>query len=146
MLAAPELTASESELLQQLLDEVDARRRGRVKTTLPFLLEIWNHWALLTARGYQLTLDEYVNGLFIREHIEQIIEHGPATVTEKIAPMIKQADGIFLAVTQAARRSLAPRYSRAGSVDWWWWRLPLRYSAEFERNLRRADLIDETTQ
>src|SRR5690242_9519282 len=107
------LSVEEAALLEPILDEI--RLRWKVPVTLTSLISGWQNWVLTVEKGYRLTLDEYVNGLYRRENLGQIILRGPITVNEKISPTIHQADVIFLDATYASPRSLVLGHERVQS-------------------------------
>ncbi|MES2171968.1 MAG: hypothetical protein V4479_14805 [Actinomycetota bacterium] len=88
--------------------------------TIVKLLTNWSLLPVTVATGHW-DLDDYVNDLFGRDALQEILEHDSAVLVERIAPIIEKADDVFRAETTTDVHGVIASEFRVDTHDGWWW-------------------------
>jgi hypothetical protein len=99
--------------------------------TMDSLLAWWSGFVDSIERGYPLTIDDYINDLSTRYHLEQLMQSSPG-IAEKLGALVERDDRRFLEATEVEDftgfQSEPPR-------GWWDHRVPLHPGAELKSDL-----------
>lgn len=98
----------------------------------------WTHIVDEVSRGYQLTLDDYLNDMDVRDIIASALTVANPDQHAEVARSLEQADRKLRDVTKASPSLLEnpPNLER-----WWYWRRPKKAGAALTRDL--ANVLDE---
>lgn len=119
----PTFDASERAILDRIDRRLHAQGRAKHATTVRLL---WR-WRSLSASmdRYSGWIDDYTNHLTRRDGLAVVLGECDEPLRAKLAILIEQADGEFLASTRDDTRSVLGRYFQIDeSSGWWWKRIP----------------------
>jgi hypothetical protein len=94
-------------------------------------------WERACVEGQPAQYDEFVDCLFIRERLSNLlsaIEHEAAEAPAETVRRIRDADAVFRAATRPTQSSLGP------GEGWWWWRVPTNVDSRFAQVIRGRGL------
>jgi hypothetical protein len=98
----------------------------------------WTHIVDEVSRGYQLTLDDYLNDMDVRDIIAGALTVANPDQHEEVARSLEEADRKLREATKASPSLLdnPPNLAR-----WWYWRRPKKAGPALTRDL--ANVLDE---
>ena len=101
------------------------------------LIDAWLRIAMSAAR-YDLTLDDWINDLDVRDIIAGALPLAPASGRESLADTLARADELFRSATLESKRALSSTTANdAVAADRWWYS---RYPSQ-PGSMMRADLL-----
>lgn len=124
------------------------RRRGCsvtiVKGGLSGLIEHWDGVVEAIAEGYDLTLDDYLNDMDLRDILEGALEFASTDENEKAAPKVTKLDTKFKSLTVDCPpvwgEDVAKENGYDSEIQWWFFRRPRTPGPDFELELQEAGL------
>lgn len=125
------------------------RRRGCapsvVKGGLDGLLDHWDSLVQAVEEGYDLTFDDYLNDMDLRDVLQGALEVASLDDRKKAERKLESLDGRFRDLTVECAPVWGERVARENGHDptehWWYFRRPKRPAPDFEEELREAGLI-----
>jgi hypothetical protein len=107
-----------------------------VEAGIPGLVKGWEETVEETAKGYALTLDDYLNDLDGRQILEEILEALPTAADEKNRERIRRADRKMRGLTEPAGKCLwgsevAETEGWTAEKNWWYFNRPKKGDADF---------------
>ena len=124
------------------------KRRGCpvtiVKGGLSGLIDHWEGVVEAVAEGYDLTLDDYLNDMDMRDILEGALEFASTDEQEEVAPTVKKVDQKFKSLTVDCPPVWGEAAARENGHDpetqWWFFRRPKNPGPDFEIELQEAGL------
>lgn len=125
------------------------RRRGSapsvVKGGLKGLLDHWESLVTAVDEGYNLTFDDYLNDMDMRDTLAGALEVATADDRNAAEKKLKKLDEQFHHMTVECRPVWGEKNARENGHDpaeqWWFFRRPTNPAPDFEEELREAGLI-----
>ena len=125
------------------------RRRGSapsvVKGGLKGLLDHWESLVAAVDEGYNLTFDDYLNDMDMRDTLAGALEVATADDRNAAEKKLKKLDEQFHHMTVECRPVWGEKNARENGHDpaeqWWFFRRPTNPAPDFEEELREAGLI-----
>jgi hypothetical protein len=125
------------------------RRRGCapsiVKGGLDGLLEHWDSLVQAVEEGYDLTFDDYLNDMDLRDILEGALEVASQDERKKAEDRLPALDERFRNLTIECAPIWGEKVARENGHDpaehWWYFRRPRTPAPDFEEELREAGLI-----
>jgi hypothetical protein len=102
------------------------------------------HWQRLVEKveaGYDELGEEYVNELYIRDSLEDMVSMVSPSSQERLLEAIRPWDRRFESATRAIPRALRPWRWEPRRWWWWWYPLPLDYGPDLEGPLRHIGVL-----
>ena len=102
-------------------------------------LERWEGFVKSVEKGYDGSLDEYMQSLAIRDSLTELLQKVLPEEREWIAGFLQQWDERLRFTTRPSPRPLAPPL---GSIEGFWWsRLPLQLTGQLLEDLQKEGVI-----
>ena len=125
------------------------RRRGSapsvVKGGLKGLLDHWESLVAAVEEGYNLTFDDYLNDMDLRDTLAGALEVADPDDQPAAEKRLETLDELFHEMTVECRPVRGEQYARENGHDandqWWFFRRPKDPAPDFEEELREAGLI-----
>ena len=110
--------------------------RHVVEGGVPGLVRRWEQVVEETAKGYALTLDDYLNDLDGRQILEDILEALPNSANDKIRERIRRADRKMRGLVDPAGKCLwgsevAETEGWTAEKNWWYFCRPRKADSDF---------------
>lgn len=125
------------------------RRRGSapsvVKGGLKGLLDHWESLVAAVEEGYNLTFDDYLNDMDLRDTLGGALEVADPDDQPAAEKRLEALDELFHEMTVECRPVRGEQHARENGHDandqWWYFRRPKDPAPDFEEELREAGLI-----
>ncbi len=125
------------------------RRRGSapsvVKGGLKGLVDHWESMVAAVEEGYDLTFDDYLNDMDMRDTLAGALEVASTDDHQAIDGKLEKLDQQFRDLTVECRPIWGEKNARENGHDpteqWWFFRRPLNPAPDFEEELREVGLI-----
>ena len=125
------------------------RRRGSapsvVKGGLKGLLDHWESLVAAVDEGYNLTFDDYLNDMDMRDTLAGALEVATGDDRNAAEKKLEKLDARFHDMTVECRPVWGEKNARENGHDpaeqWWFFRRPKNPAPDFEEELREAGLI-----
>lgn len=125
------------------------RRRGCapsvVKGGLDGLLEHWDSLVQAVEEGYDLTFDDYLNDMDLRDVLQGALEVASTDEKKKAEDRLGSLDERFKDLSVECAPIWGEKVARENGHDpvehWWYFRRPRKPAPDFEEELREAGLL-----
>ena len=125
------------------------RRRGCapsvVKGGLEGLLGYWDSLVQAVEEGYDLTFNDYVNDMELRDVVQGVLEVATLDERRKAEPRLAALDRRFRDLTVECAPVIGEKVARENGHDplehWWFFRRPKQPAPDFEEELREAGIV-----
>ena len=109
--------------------------------SLEQLIERWEEIARHAAT-YDLTLDDWLNDLDLRDMISRRVADAQLREGNDLRSRLEAADGVFRAATRGAERSLWGAEAKHDSTrQWWYFRYPSRPGSTMRHDLEANGIV-----
>lgn len=116
-----------------------------VKGGLEGLIDHWDSLVQAVEEGYDLTFDDYLNDMDLRDVLEGALEAATPEQRQAVEKRIASLDQRFNELTIECRPIWGERAARENGHDptehWWYFRRPAQPAPDFEEELREAGLL-----
>lgn len=138
------MTTTQPDRIRQYL-----RRRGCtpsiVKAGLDGLLAHWDSLVAAVEEGYDLTFDDYLADMDLRDVLAGALEVAPLDDREAAQKRLNELDRRFRELTVECGPVFGDSVARENGHDsteqWWYFRRPRTPAPDFEEELREAGLV-----
>jgi len=125
------------------------RRRGCapsvVKGGLEGLLDHWDSLVQAVEEGYDLTFDDYLNDMELRDVLQGALEAAALEQRQAAEKKVIKLDQRFRDLTVECPPIVGERAARENGHDpsehWWFFRRPKKPAPDFEEELREAGIV-----
>jgi hypothetical protein len=109
------------------------------------LVHRWERIVDEVERGYDLTLDDYLNDMDLRDLVARTAPTAPASTRSAMAPRLAAADSRFRSATEPCGPLWGPDVAEEQAHDprrqWWYFRRPARPGPTLAADLTQAGLL-----
>jgi hypothetical protein len=125
------------------------RRRGCapsvVKGGIEGLIDHWDSLVQAVEEGYDLTFDDYLNDMDLRDVLQGALEAAALDQRQAVEKGVATLDSRFRDLTIECGPIFGERVARENGHDpaehWWYFRRPKKPAPDFEEELREAGLV-----
>lgn len=115
-----------------------------VDAGLAGLVDAWDEIVRCVERGYDLTLDDYLNDMDLRDLLEAAWDVASETDRARSAALLTAADTRFRVFTHDAEclwgEDIAEEEGLDPAREWWYYRAPTRPGAQLQEDLENWGL------